>query len=1070
MKVIKKDGTKVQWDFNKIVTAITKSAKRAGIVIDDIKLEEFKESVELEIAAYIDSITVYELHSIIEKNLSIISDDIAKSYKDYRNYKTDFVDAWERIYKKSKNVLYLGDKENANFNSTLNSTKGSLIRGYLTYELYKKFELNQEELQAAEDGYVYIHDMRDLIFGGINCCLFDVKNVLRGGFEMSGIKYKEPKSILSALQVIGDIALVATAQQFGGWTIPEIDKILVPYFEKSIVAYKDEAFEWGITDADNYALSKAKKDLRQGLQSLEMKLNTVPCSRGDTAFSTLSFGNVNGSVDENYQRLICREILNVRMTGQGNGSPVVFPKLVYLHSAEQHKSNSQSRLFDVAIECSTKAMYPDYLSLDAGEVGRIFKETGAVVSPMGCVEGNEIITYKYKNKLYVESFKRFWDRIEKDQVVKNQFKTTDAHKYIDTTDITIYDSKSSKFVKVKRLIRNTTQDWVKVKVGGGRSLMCTPDHPFSTNRGRVSADGLLVKSDYVENVYSQYSEETIQFNDKKAWLLGMMLCDGCLGGTLVVSIHAYTEDDIEEEFHKEFKNHFGLNTRTIFKDVGPKEQYKDLTTSGCGNPIGTGSNLCNELIELFGGEQKIYRQIPNEVFSWNRSAKMSFLAGMIDADGYIAKDKSEKYCKVQFGSTNKELALQELALAQSLGLKATMYENHYTSIDRTKIRYGIEFYPSKELVDKLISKKKRDNFVEKTSKSKFEFKTGKINKVEHISKEEFSYDVTTESDYFDVSGIISHNCRAYLSEYKNEDGEVFFEGRANIGAVSLNLPMIWKKSDGANFFNDLDNYLEVIRQFLRKRYDKVANSKCSTNPLAFTQGGLYKGYKNPDDKVGYDIVKSFTASFGITALNELNVLKEGKQLHESDCAWVNEVIDYITNKVNEFKKADGYLYALYGTPAESLAGTQLQQFRTKFGSIDNVSDREYFTNSFHCHVSAEITPFQKQDNEYTLFHKINGGHIQYVRIEDRENKLAIKSIVKRGMQMGFYQGVNFDLCTCEDCGWHPSSKDIEICPHCSSHNITVIARTCGYLGIFRQNGDTRFNDSKFAEIQDRKSM
>lgn len=427
-----------------------------------------------------------------------------------------------------------------------------------------------------------------------------------------------------------------------------------------------------------------------------MKLNTVPCSRGDTAFTTLSFGNVDGSVNEEYQRIICKEILDVRMTGQGNGSPVVFPKLVYLHSDSQHEIKEQSDLYDYAILCSSKAMYPDYLSLDKGEVGRIFKETGEVVSPMGC--------------------------------------------------------------------------------------------------------------------------------------------------------------------------------------------------------------------------------------------------------------------------------------------------------------------------------------------------------------------------------------RAYLSEFFDENNKLIIEGRANIGAVSLNLPMIYKKSEGKRFFEDLDYYMEMIRQFLRKRYDKVANAKCSTNPLAFTQGGLYKGTKKPDDKVGHDIVKSFTASFGITSLNELNVLHEGTLLHESDNTWINSVVDYINNKVKEFKKNDGYLYALYGTPAESLAGTQLNQFKEKFGVIENVSDREYFTNSFHCHVSAEITPFEKQDKEYELFHKINGGHIQYVRIEDRNNLVAIKSIVSRGMSMGFYQGVNFDLCTCEDCGWHPSSKDTEICPNCRSANITVIARTCGYLGIFKQHGDTRFNDSKFAEIRDRKSM
>jgi ribonucleoside-triphosphate reductase len=315
-------------------------------------------------------------------------------------------------------------------------------------------------------------------------------------------------------------------------------------------------------------------------------------------------------------------------------------------------------------------------------------------------------------------------------------------------------------------------------------------------------------------------------------------------------------------------------------------------------------------------------------------------------------------------------------------------------------------------------------------------------------------------------------CRAYLSDYQDENGESYFVGRANIGACSLNLPMIWKASEGARFYEDLDTYLEMIRSFLKKRYDVLANNVCSTNPLAFTQGGIVGGFKHPEDKIGYDIVKSFTASFGITSLNELNVLIEGKELHESDRNTVNEIVDYISDKVAKFKEEDGYLYALYATPAESLAGTQLQQFRKEFGVIEGVSDNEYFSNGFHCSVTADISPFEKQDMEYELFHKINGGHIQYVRLDNADNKKAISTLVKRGLKMGFYQGVNFTLATCEECGYRPSKideADIK-CPVCGSHDVTIISRVCGYLGVQYSNGNTRFNDSKLAEVKKRISM
>lgn len=314
-------------------------------------------------------------------------------------------------------------------------------------------------------------------------------------------------------------------------------------------------------------------------------------------------------------------------------------------------------------------------------------------------------------------------------------------------------------------------------------------------------------------------------------------------------------------------------------------------------------------------------------------------------------------------------------------------------------------------------------------------------------------------------------CRAYLSDFYDENGEMYFTGRANVGCVALNLPMIYMKSkeENVDFFETLDYYLNMIRCFLKRRYEAVANNKASTNPLCFTQGGIKGGNLKPDELIG-DIVKSFTASFGITALNELNVLYENKQLHNSDKKFVNKVVDYISNKVDSFKKEDGHLYALYGVPAESLAGTQREQFVNKYGIIENVSDKSYFSNSFHCHVSAEISPFEKQNQEFELFHKINGGHIQYTRV-DTTKPNVVKGIVLRGMSMGFYSGINANKSFCEDCGWGPE-KDVEVtcCESCGSHNILEINRVCGYLGYSKQKQGTRFNESKESELRDRVSM
>lgn len=319
-------------------------------------------------------------------------------------------------------------------------------------------------------------------------------------------------------------------------------------------------------------------------------------------------------------------------------------------------------------------------------------------------------------------------------------------------------------------------------------------------------------------------------------------------------------------------------------------------------------------------------------------------------------------------------------------------------------------------------------------------------------------------------------CRAFLSPWyerggmdpADENDKAVFEGRFNLGVVSLHLPMILAKSrnESKDFYEVLDYYLEMIRNLHKRTYDYIGEMKASTNPVAFCEGGLYGGYLKPTDKIK-PILKPMTLSFGITALNELQELYNGKSIVE-DGEFALDVMRYINNKINEYKKEDGLLYAIYGTPAESLCGLQIEQFRKKYGIIENVSDRPYVSNSFHCHVSEDITPIQKQDLEERFWNYFNGGKIQYCRYPVNYNKEAVITLIKRAMKKGFYEGVNLSLCYCEDCGHE--ELDMDICPVCGSKTITKIDRMNGYLGFTRVHGDTRYNAAKNAEIKDRKSM
>ncbi|MBP1562795.1 MAG: anaerobic ribonucleoside-triphosphate reductase [Oscillospiraceae bacterium] len=705
ISIIKKDNTKEDFNVQKVVNAVNKSATRVMYKFTPEELTficKFVTDRAMEFGS--DEIPIAKMHNIVEGALEATNPAVAKSYKDYRNYKQDFVHMLDEVYVKSQSIMYIGDKENSNSDSALVSTKRSLIFNELNKELYKKFFMTAEELQACRDGYIYVHDMsarRDTM----NCCLFDMKSVMEGGFEMGNLWYNEPKTLAVAFDVIGDVTLAAASQQYGGFTVPSVDELLEPYAEKTYKKQYERYLSLGLSEevADREAMKDVEVDFRQGFQGWEYKFNSVSSSRGDYPFITMTCGVGRGK----FAKMASILMLEVRKNGQGKKTckkPVLFPKIVFLYDEKLHGEGCELEdVFEAGIACSQKAMYPDWLSLTGdGYVAEMYKKYGKIISPMGC---------------------------------------------------------------------------------------------------------------------------------------------------------------------------------------------------------------------------------------------RAFLSPWYERGGMKPADENDK---------------------------------------------------------------------------------------------------------------------------------PIFVGRFNIGAVSLHLPMIYAKAqqESRDFFEVLDYYLNLIRRIHCRTYEYLGEMKASTNPLAYCEGGFLGGHLGIHDKIK-PLLNAATASFGITALNELEQLADKKSIAE-DGSFALKTMEFINKRIQEFKEEDGHLYAIYGTPAENLCGLQIQQFRKKYGIVENVSDREYVSNSFHCHVAEDITPIQKQDREERFWNLFNGGKIQYVRYPIDYNKGAVKSLVRRAMQKGFYEGVNLSLAYCDDCGYQ--QLEMDVCPKCGSKNLTKIDRMNGYLSYSRVKGDTRLNAAKMAEIADRKSM
>ena len=394
MFVLKKDGTTEEYTDQKIIDAVSKAAGRVMVELSEKDYSDICAMVvdQIEENDY-NTVVIDEMHNIVESVLEDFNVLIAKSYRDYRNYKKDFVHMMDKVFAESQKIRYIGDKDNANTDSALVATKRSLIYNSLNSELYKKFFLNTEEKQAAKDGYIYIHD-RSARLDTINCCLFRIGEVMNGGFEMGNVWYNEPKTLDTAFDVMGDIILSTAAQQYGGFTVPRVDSILAPYAEKSYQKYKDDfldivstnvASEHISEEASKYAIGKVQRDFEQGWQGVEYKLNTVGSSRGDYPFVTMTLGLDTSS----FGKMAAITFFNVHKEGQGKPGfkrPVLFPKLVFLYDKGLHEPGCVNEdVFKAGIECSMKTMYPDWLSLTGdGYVSSMYKQYGEVVSPMGC--------------------------------------------------------------------------------------------------------------------------------------------------------------------------------------------------------------------------------------------------------------------------------------------------------------------------------------------------------------------------------------------------------------------------------------------------------------------------------------------------------------------------------------------------------------------------------------------------------------------------------------------------------------------------------------------------------------
>lgn len=365
-----------------------------------------------------------------------------------------------------------------------------------------------------------------------------------------------------------------------------------------------------------------------------------------------------------------------------------------------------------------------------------------------------------------------------------------------------------------------------------------------------------------------------------------------------------------------------------------------------------------------------------------------------------------------------------------------------------------------------------------TSNNK-EIGTLKIINIECLLEKEMSntvpsYDVTTDSDHFDFSGIYSHNCRTQLGYdiYGMGYSQI---GRGNICPTTMILPKLGieygiclgkrDKADIEGFWNGFDKVLEITRKSLMERFYYIASQSPKSAPFMYNNGTI-AGAEDCTDNV-FNAVKHGTLAVGFIGVAEMCQALFGTNfVHDKEVyKFALSVVKHIYDKCKEWTKKYKLNFSVYATPAENLCHVAATTLRKQYGSIPFVTDKTYVTNSTHVPVWEKVSVYEKLNLEQPFTRYETGGSITYAELDSNlmNNPTAVEKIIDYAMSIGIpYLAINFAIDTCNKCGYQGVIK--KCCPICGeSEDIDRLARVTGYLSTDKRN----FNDGKKDEVADR---
>ena len=986
----KRDGSLEQFDIDKIKNAVLKAFNSVNSSIDVHDCSRvFDEKI------FSDLKTVEEIQDKVEQVLMENGYyDVAKSYILYRKHRENIRNSKTHLTKTFNDMLNVNAtdndlmRENANIDG--NAPMGlMLLFGSETAKDYtKRYLLNPNHARLHENADFHIHDL-NMYPCTFNCCHIDLKNLFKNGFSTGHGSIREPQTIQTASALSAIVIQSNQNDMFGGQSLPMFEYNLAPYVAKS--------FQKRLKECVDLSLGVILSD--KSLSYLDELYN----NKGSVLDNIDDVKSYFHSLLKDRTDYVINKAVELTERDVGQAMEAFIHNMNTLHS----RAGSQTPFSSINYGTGTTAEQRMIIKnvLIATENGMGNHETP--IFPIQVFKIKEGVNANPEDPNY--------------DLFKLACRVTSKRLYPNYVNIDVpfnlqYYVPGKPETEMATMGASRGDAIVSIKVGGAELYDIRLDHAFkiirefTKERKDLQSKSLLkmfkgkcgvYRITHVSGKYYVGSSKDIRRRITEHRY--SIRHSGKIG-------EIYNLNDFDTKNYK-----FELLEECNADDLWEVEsKYVDTNDENCVNykdPRNNGNfDSVNRDIALLGGS---YSTIPQTDRShcWYRRLKDN-------ANVFVlSKNQWEPVRSIIFNDDKINLKMYEIQFKTKDCIKSLfLTEDHPLHTQRGRIE-------SKDLTTD-------DVVFDSITHEKYS-----IIRVKELSEKFETYDFEVDNDMFDLNGIVSHNCRTrVIGQLGTNEGCV--ANRGNIAFNTINLPRLAIKSKGdiQKFIESFDNLIDESIEELLNRVKFLCKKKVYNFPFLMGQK-IYKGSENLewDDSIE-PALRNGTLSVGFVGLAECLVALVGKHHGESKQSLDLglQIVQHLRDRMDQATKETGWNFSCFATPAESTAGRFVKSDKKKYGVIKGVTDRDYYTNSFHVPVYYPIKAHEKMEIE-GKFHSIcNAGAISYIELDGdpSQNISVVEKLVQYSRKCGIsYFSLNFELDTCPVCGYTGVIKS-NVCPNC----------------------------------------